>query len=63
MEFKEHDIQVLNGRFGAYIKKGKDNYKIPKDKKAETLTEAEVLEIVAAGPSKKAPRKGFAKKK
>lgn len=63
MEFKEHDIQVLNGRFGAYIKKGKDNYKIPKDKKAETLTEAEVLEIVAAGPSKKAPKKGFAKKK
>jgi len=58
MEFKEHDIQVLNGRFGAYIKKGKDNYKIPKDKKAELLTEAEVLEIVSAGPSKKSPRKG-----
>jgi topoisomerase IA-like protein len=35
------------------VKKGKDNYKIPKDKKAETLTEAEVLEIVSAGPSKK----------
>jgi DNA topoisomerase-1 len=62
-EFKEHDIQVLNGRFGPYIKKGKENYKIPKDKNAETLTEAEVLEIVAAGPSKKAPKKGFAKKK
>ena len=58
MEFKEHDIQVLNGRFGAYIKKGKDNYKIPKDKKAELLTEAEVLDIVSAGPSKKSPRKG-----
>jgi DNA topoisomerase-1 len=53
MEFKDHDIQVLNGRFGAYI-----NYKIPKDKKAELLTEAEVLEIVSAGPSKKSPRKG-----
>ena len=62
MEFKDHDIQVLNGRFGAYIKKGKDNYKIPKDKKAELLTEAEVLEIVSAGPSKKSPRRGFAKK-
>jgi len=34
-----------------------------KDKKAELLTEAEVLEIVSAGPSKKSPRKGFAKKK
>jgi DNA topoisomerase-1 len=63
MEFKEHDIQVLNGRYGAYIKKGKDNYKIPKDKKAELLTEADVLEIVSAGPSKKAPRGGGAKKK
>jgi DNA topoisomerase-1 len=62
MEFKDHDIQVLNGRYGAYIKKGKDNYKIPKDKKAELLTEAEVLEIVSAGPSKKSPRRGAAKK-
>ena len=61
MEFKEHDIQVLNGRFGAYIKKGKDNYKIPKDKKADLLTEAEVLEIVSAGPSKKSPRRGAKK--
>jgi DNA topoisomerase-1 len=57
-EFKEHDIQILNGRFGPYIKKGKDNYKIPKGKAAETLTEAECLEIVAAGPSKKSPRRG-----
>ena len=63
MEFKDHDIQVLNGRFGAYIKKGKDNYKIPKDKKAELLTEAEVLEIVSAGPSKKSPRGGAKAKK
>ena len=62
-EFKEHDIQILNGRFGAYIKKGKDNYKIPKDKTAELLTEAECLEIVSAGPSKKSPRKGGFKKK
>ena len=60
MEFKDHDIQVLNGRYGAYIKKGKDNYKIPKDKNAELLTEAEVLEIVSAGPSKKSGRRGAA---
>ncbi len=60
-EFKEHDIQILNGRFGPYIKKGKDNYKIPKGMTAETLTEAEVLEIVKGGPAKKSPR-GRAKK-
>ncbi|MBS1617863.1 MAG: type I DNA topoisomerase [Bacteroidetes bacterium] len=60
-EFKEHDIQILNGRFGPYIKKGKDNYKIPKGMTAEALTEAEVLEIVKGGPAKKSPR-GRAKK-
>ncbi|MBS1625198.1 MAG: type I DNA topoisomerase [Bacteroidetes bacterium] len=60
-EFKDHDIQILNGRFGPYIKKGKDNYKIPKGMTAETLTEAEVLEIVKGGPAKKSPR-GRAKK-
>lgn len=56
-EFKEYDIQVLNGRYGAYIKKGKDNYKIPKDKKAEYLTLEDCLEIIGSGPSKKAPRR------
>ena len=61
MEFKDHDIQVLNGRYGAYIKKGKDNYKIPKGKQADLLTEAECLEIVSAGPSKKSPRRGAKK--
>src|SRR5690606_15057947 len=32
------EIQVLNGRWGPYIKMGKNNFKIPKDKEAETLT-------------------------
>ena len=30
-EFKEEKIQILNGRYGPYIKKGKKNYKIPKE--------------------------------
>src|SRR5690606_11647082 len=32
------DIQVLNGRFGPYIKAGKKNVKIPKDKEPKDLT-------------------------
>ena len=30
-EFSKEKIQVLNGRYGPYIKKGKKNYKIPKE--------------------------------
>ncbi|MBK7148508.1 MAG: type I DNA topoisomerase [Bacteroidetes bacterium] len=48
------DIQVLNGRYGPYIKKGKDNYRIPKDRSAEHLTLEDVLQIIGeVGPSKK----------
>ena len=46
-------IQVLNGRYGPYIKKGKDNYKIPKGTIPENLTEEEVLKIIAEAPEKK----------
>ena len=38
-------IQVLNGRYGPYIKAGKRNIKIPKDKKPEDLTLEECLEL------------------
>lgn len=60
-EFEEEDIQVLNGRWGPYIKKGKANFKIPKDVEAEKLTLAEVLEIIENQPVKKGRAK--AKKK
>ena len=45
--FPEHDIQVLNGRYGPYIKQGKKNYKIPKGTKPESLTEAACLDIIS----------------
>jgi DNA topoisomerase-1 len=45
-DWPEHDIQVLNGRYGPYIKKGTENFKIPKDKTAVNLTVQEVLEII-----------------
>ena len=51
-ESKKHiasfgDIEVLNGRFGPYIKQGKDNYKIPKGVAPEKLDEAACKEIIA----------------
>ncbi|MEZ4800737.1 MAG: type I DNA topoisomerase [Flavobacteriales bacterium] len=70
------EVQVLNGRFGAYIKVGKNNYKIPKDKDAQTITLEEIDKIVEETPvkparggrgskaaAKKAPAKKAAAKK
>ena len=47
------DIQVLNGRWGPYIKVGKKNVKIPKDKEASELTLAECLELAEKAPEKR----------
>src|SRR5690606_18512773 len=59
------DIQVLNGRFDPYIKAGKKNVKIPKDKEPKNLTLEECLELAANAPEKKGRwgRFGGAKKK
>ncbi len=54
-EFPDVDISVLNGRFGAYIKKGKDNYKIPKGLDPAKLSLTEIEQIIAEAP---APKKG-----
>ncbi|MCH7415583.1 type I DNA topoisomerase [Belliella sp. R4-6] len=60
--FEENDeIQILNGRWGPYIKFGKNNFKIPKDKEAAELSYAETIEIIENQPEKKKGR--FTKKK
>ncbi|HZX73765.1 MAG TPA: topoisomerase C-terminal repeat-containing protein, partial [Cyclobacteriaceae bacterium] len=55
------DIQVLNGRFGPYIKAGTKNVKIPKGKAPEELTLEECVTLAANTPEKKG-RFGFRKK-
>ena len=56
------DIQVLNGRYGAYIHTPEGNYQIPKGKTAETLSEAEVREIMAKNEPIKPGKHTFRKK-
>jgi DNA topoisomerase I len=51
--FEGHDIQVLNGRFGPYIKAGKKNVKIPKGKEPKELTLEECIILADATPEKK----------
>ena len=51
------DIQVLNGRYGPYIKAGKKNVKIPKDKEPSELTLEECLDLAEKAPEKKVGRR------
>lgn len=57
------EIQVLNGRFGPYIKAGKKNVKIPKDKEPKDLTLEECVALAEAAPEKKGRWGGGRKKK
>lgn len=56
------DIQVLKGRYGPYIKAGKKNVKIPKDKDPSELTLEECLELAEKAPEKKGRAKSKTKK-
>lgn len=64
LEFSGKGIQVINGRYGPYIKQDGKNYKIPKDVDAGTLTEEKCMEIISSeSPTKRQfRRKGAAKK-
>ena len=59
------DVQVLNGRYGAYIHTPEGNYQLPKNIPVETVTEAQVREIMAQGepimPGKRTFRRKSAK--
>ena len=55
------EIQILNGRFGPYIKAGKKNVKIPKGKEPSELTLEECVTLAANAPEKKG--RFFKKKK
>ena len=47
-------IQIINGRYGPYLKSGGNNYRIPKGTDVSKLTEADCQAIIAAsGPTEK----------
>ena len=52
------EIQVLNGRYGPYIKKDKDNFRIPKGVETATLDKEACEEIISQGePTSRRRRK------
>ena len=56
------DIQLLNGRYGPYMKIGKDNFKLPKGTEAEKLSLEECIEISKSDAAKPAKKRAFKKK-
>ena len=47
-EFKESDIQVIDGAYGPYLKHAGNNYKLPKGTDPATLTEDKCKEIITS---------------
>ena len=60
-EFPDSDIQVLNGRYGPYIKHGGSNYRIPKGTDATTLTESACLDLINNSKPTEKSRRRFKK--
>ena len=58
-------VQVRSGRYGPYVKHGKVNATLPKDRDPEQVSLQEAVELIAGksakGPAKKAPRKSARK--
>ena len=52
-DFPDAGIQILNGGYGPYLKKGKENYRIPKKQDAASLTLEDCLAIISKAEKKK----------
>lgn len=68
---EDENVQIINGRFGAYLKSGNLNFKLPKGAKAEDISWANAQQIMEeqmeqatkkAASRKPAPKKAPAKK-
>jgi DNA topoisomerase-1 len=57
------EIQIIQGRFGPYIKREKDNFKLPKGSDAKTISLPEVLAAIAEQEANPTARKKAAARK
>jgi DNA topoisomerase-1 len=57
------EIQIVQGRFGPYIKRDKDNFKLPKGTDAKTIGLPEVLAAIAEQEANPTARKKAASRK
>jgi DNA topoisomerase-1 len=59
---EREDVTLLNGRWGVYLKIGKDNFKLPKEVDVEKISLEECLTIAKNQPQKSKAKKIFKKK-
>ena len=55
-------VQVLTGRYGPYVKHGKVNATLPRDREPDEVTLEEAVALIAAKSAKGAPKKTTPKK-
>jgi DNA topoisomerase-1 len=55
-------MQVLTGRYGPYVKHGKVNATLPRDREPEQVTIEEAVALIAAKSTKGATKKAASKK-
>ncbi len=57
------DIKVLRGRYGAYIKQGENNYRIPRTTDVEHMTRQDAIELIQAASAQGETKKRFARRR
>ncbi len=57
------EIKILRGRYGAYIKCGENNYRIPRSTNAEKMTLEDAQAIINAAPEEPTEKKRFVRRK
>jgi DNA topoisomerase-1 len=61
---EDETMQLLNGRWGPYLKQGKKNFRLPKDiEDPKKLSYQDCLKIIEEAPAKKGRGRGGAKTK
>ncbi len=57
------DIKVLRGRYGAYIKQGENNYRIPRTTDVEHMTRQDAIELIQAASAQGETKNRFARRR
>ena len=57
------NIKVMRGRYGAYIKQGENNYRIPRATDVEHMTRQDAIALIQAAPAEGETKKRFARRR